>query len=181
VRHHFFESEPFMDTSRREVLAVAAATVTLPMLQSALNATRSAAAQQTPRGNAGGNRGPASSPAEKPGWFTTKLKAAELKDNEFTAVEGHPGIVLSRQGKDVAALTTKCTHKGCTIKPKAAVKTMTCACHQAQFNLDGTVAKAPAQDPLSHFAIRLNGEGLVEIDPGQTPAADAKEYKATLA
>lgn len=182
-----------MDTSRREVLVVAAATVTLPMLQTALDATRTAAAQNGPRGNGGGNgegngnrggnRGapaPAPAPAEKPGWFTTKLKAAALKDKEATAVEGRPGIVVTRQDKEVMALSTKCTHKGCTVKPKAGATTINCACHGAQYNLDGTVAKAPATEPLVHFAIRTNAGGMVEIDPGQTPAADAAEYKVTL-
>ena len=74
--------------SRRQVLAVAAATVTLPMLDSALGAMRSA--------RAGGGGGAAAAPAatEKAGWFTTTLKPADLKDNQFTAVAGHSVVLL---------------------------------------------------------------------------------------
>jgi len=170
------------------VLTVAAATVTLPMLQAALGSMQEAAAAA--RGPAGGARGPANgargnapaaAPAEAPGWFTTKIKAADLKDNEFTAVDGHAGIVVTRSGTTLAALTTKCTHKGCTVKPKAGAKIITCGCHGAQYNLDGTVAKPPATEGLVHFAIRKNADGLIEIDPGTKPAAADKEYSITLA
>lgn len=160
-----------METSRRDVLAIAAATVTLPVLQSALGALQATHAQTA------GARGAA--PLE-PGWFTTTLKPAALKDNEFTAIPNRPAIVLSRAGKEVAALSTKCTHKGCTIRPRAAAKVITCACHNSQFNLDGTVAKGDASGPLPRYAIRTNAAGFIEIDPGQTPAADANDYKLTL-
>ena len=160
--------------TRREVLVVAAATVTIPMLDSALGAMRTAAA-------AGTQRGAASAPATEPaGWFTTKLKAADLKDNEFTAVEGH-AIVLARTGKSVVALSDVCTHKGCSLTPKAGTKILgPCRCHQAQFNLDGSVAKGPATLPLPHYAIRTNDKGLIEIDPGQKPAKDDKSASVTI-
>jgi Rieske Fe-S protein len=160
-----------METSRRDVLAIAAATITLPMLQSALGNLQTAHAQ------AGGNGGAA--PIE-PGWFTTTLKPAALKDNEFAAIPNRPAVILSRAGKEVAALSSKCTHKGCTIRPRAAAKVLTCACHNSQFNLDGTVAKGDAAGPLPRYAIRTNAAGFIEIDPGQTPAAEAAEYKLTL-
>jgi len=166
--------------SRRQVLAIGAATVvTLPMLQSAIGSMRSASANATVNPAARG--GATATVAEKAGWFTTKLKAADLKDNEFVAVEGH-AIVLSRSGKTILALTNKCTHQGCAITPKAGSKTLNCSCHGAQFNLDGTVAKAPARNPLGHYAIRVNADGLVEIDPGTKPAkADDKDGSISLA
>ena len=154
--------------SRRQVLAVAAVTVALPALSTALGGLRSARAQAA-----------TSAPAEVPGWFTTKIKPADLKDNEFTAVEGH-AIVLSRSDKTVAALTNKCTHKGCTIPAKAGAKLLVCPCHSANFNLDGTVAKAPATLPLAHYAIRTNADGFIEIDPGQKPAKDDKASTLTI-
>lgn len=177
-----------METSRRQVLTVAAATVTLPMLQAALGGMREAAAAAR-GGGQGGARGPGGqrgnqanqAPPEKPGWFTTTIKAANVKDDEFTAVTGHLGIVITRSGTTVSALTTKCTHRGCTVKPKEGANTITCPCHGAQYNLDGTVAKPPATQPLAHFAIRKNADGFIEIDPGTTTAATDKDYSITLA
>jgi Rieske Fe-S protein len=151
-------------------LAAAAATAALPMLSAAAGAARSAR---------GAGRSSAAATAEKPGWITTTLKAADLKDNEFTAVAGH-AIVVARAGKTVAALTTKCTHSGCSMTPKASAKTLTCTCHKSEFNLDGTVAHAPATQPLSHYAIRMNDKGLIEIDPGQQLTKDNKSATITV-
>ncbi len=112
--------------SRRQVLTAAAlATVTLPMLQAALGQSRSASANPTvnPTAGAGGARvnvaaaapagaarpGPAA--AEKPGWFATVLKPADVKDGEFTPVKGH-AIILSRTGTVIIALTSRGTHWG---------------------------------------------------------------------
>jgi cytochrome b6-f complex iron-sulfur subunit len=159
--------------SRREVLAVAAATVSLPLIDSALGTLPSALAA-----GRGGNT-TASAPAEVPGFFATTFKPADLKDNEFTAIPGH-AIVLSRKGKTVAAISTKCTHRGCTIDPKAGKNVLACQCHGAQYNLDGTVAKAPATKALDRYALRVNDKGLIEVDPGQKVAADDKNATFTI-
>lgn len=173
------------NSSRREVLTVAAVAVTLPVLESALGTLRAARAQAataTAPATTRAGRGMAVrvAPNEPAGWITTTLKPADLKDGEFTDVAGHV-IALSRTGKDISALTTKCTHQGCKILPKAGAKILTCPCHQAQFNLDGTVAKAPARNPLQHYAVRVNDKGLIEVDPGQKVAKDAKEASITIA
>ena len=47
--------------------------------------------------------------------------------------------------------------------------------------VDGTVAKAPAKDPLAHYALRLNDAGLIEIDPGQKVTKDDKNFSVTVA
>jgi cytochrome b6-f complex iron-sulfur subunit len=155
--------------SRRAVLAVAAATVSLPMLESAIGSLR------TTRAAAGG----AATPATKPSWVTTTLKPDDVKDNEFTTVAGQK-IILARSGKDISAMTNVCTHRGTAIPPKAGQKTLTCPSHGSIFNLDGTVGKGPAQNPLQHYAIRLNDKGLIEVDPGQKVAKDAKEATLTV-
>jgi Rieske Fe-S protein len=144
------------------------------MLQTALGGLRQASAA-APRGG-GGNQQAA---PEKAGWFGSKLKAADIKDSEFTAVAGH-SILISRSGKTITALTNKCTHKGCAITPKAGAKTLTCKCHQAQFNLDGSVAKGPAKDPLVNYAVRLAADGTIEIDPGTKVKKDDNSFSITV-
>src|SRR5205809_826922 len=129
------------DTSRREVLAVAAAAVSLPMVEAALGKMRSANAQAagapataTAPARAGAAAGASrTAPDEPAGWLTTTMKAADVKDGEFTDVAGHV-IALSRTGKQITALSTKCTHMGCKIAPKAGEKILTCPCHGGQFN-----------------------------------------------
>jgi len=146
--------------SRRQVLAVAAATVTLPMLESALGTLKSAQAQA------------ATAPATAPGWTATTLKPADVKENEFAAVTGQK-VVLSRKDKKIHALSNVCTHNKCALTPKAGETTMVCRCHSSTFDLDGGVVKAPATKPLDVYAIRVSDKGVIEIDLSKPVAKDA--------
>jgi cytochrome b6-f complex iron-sulfur subunit len=164
--------------TRREVLAAAAATVTLPMLDSALGQMRSASAAAPATTPARGAN--TAVPEEKAGWITTKLKVADTKDGEYTAVPDH-SIVLVRNGKEINALSNRCTHRFCAMPPKAGDKILTCPCHGSQFKADGTVAKGPATVALANFAIRTNTDGFIEIDPGTKPKKEDKEFKIEAA
>jgi Rieske Fe-S protein len=53
-----------------------------------------------------------------------------------------------------------CTHAGCTVN-KVADGTIDCPCHGSKFNLDGSVAKGPAQKPLPAANISVQGESIV--------------------
>ena len=160
--------------TRREVLAAITATVTLPMLNSALRSVRAAAS--APATGPAAFPANAAAPAEKAGWFATTLKVTDTKDGEVTAVPGHT-IGLVRNGKEINALSLRCSHRGAYLPPKAGEKILTCPWHGSQFNKDGTVAKAPATAALPFFAIRVNKDGFIEIDPGTTAKKEDKEYK----
>ena len=56
--------------------------------------------------------------------------------------------------------SSTCTHKGCTVD-KIADGTIDCPCHGSKFNLDGTVAKGPAQDPLATENVTVQGDSIV--------------------
>ena len=56
--------------------------------------------------------------------------------------------------------SSTCTHKGCTVD-KIAEGTIDCPCHGSKFNLDGSVAKGPAQKPLEVQAIAVEGDSIV--------------------
>jgi Rieske Fe-S protein len=53
-----------------------------------------------------------------------------------------------------------CTHAGCTVN-KVADGTIDCPCHGSKFNLDGSVAKGPAQKPLEVQAVTVQGDSIV--------------------
>ncbi len=57
-------------------------------------------------------------------------------------------------------LSAKCTHKGCTVD-KVADGTIDCPCHGSKFNLDGTVANGPAQEPLATENVTVQGDSIV--------------------
>jgi Rieske Fe-S protein len=56
--------------------------------------------------------------------------------------------------------SAKCTHKGCTVD-KVADGTIDCPCHGSKFNLDGSVAKGPAEKPLEVQAVTVQGDSIV--------------------
>ena len=56
--------------------------------------------------------------------------------------------------------SAKCTHKGCTVD-KVADGTIDCPCHGSKFNLDGTVANGPAQEPLAVENITVQGDSIM--------------------
>jgi thiosulfate dehydrogenase [quinone] large subunit len=158
-------SEKVEGTSRREMLAVLAAAAVVPMVMG------------------GSARAADDAPASAPGWTKT-INVADLADGSAHPVAGTP-VVLTRVGKTVAALSSKCTHKGCSVKPKPGVTGLVCPCHGAKFDLSGTNTggprnSAPTLDPLSRFALKLDSDGTIEVDTSTKVAADAATGTLTL-
>lgn len=73
-----------------------------------------------------------------------------------------PVLMLRDPSTDaVVALNPTCTHKGCTVAFKSESGTLVCPCHDAEFNLDGSVAKGPAEDPLPVYETREEGDQIL--------------------
>lgn len=69
---------------------------------------------------------------------------------------------LLRDDQGLYAVSSTCTHLGCTIN---AEKTkFACPCHGSQFDLSGHVIQGPAAKTLPHFEVRLSDDGRVVID-----------------
>jgi nitrite reductase/ring-hydroxylating ferredoxin subunit len=151
--------------SRREMLgAMAAAAVSLTVL------APGAMAQST---------APATSD-----WLPT-IKASELADKSAKNITGH-SVVLTRDGQTVLALSSKCTHKGGTVKGSAtAASTLACPVHGATFDFSGTNLSGPRNSPatltaLFRYPIRLNADGVIEVDTSRHLTKDDKEATLTL-
>jgi len=56
-------------------------------------------------------------------------------------------VALFREGEEVHAISTVCTHLGCIVK--AAGDGFECPCHGSRFAADGSVVKGPAPKPLA--------------------------------
>lgn len=88
-----------------------------------------------------------------------QLSEGSLLDETSAAA---PVLMLRDPGTDaVVALNPTCTHKGCTVEFSADSGTLVCPCHGAEFNLDGSVAKGPAEDPLPVYESREEGEQIL--------------------
>lgn len=71
------------------------------------------------------------------------------------------GVVITQPvAGEFKAFSAVCTHKGCDMN-KVADGTIDCPCHGSKFNLDGTVAKGPATEPLEPKAVAVQGESIV--------------------
>ena len=70
-------------------------------------------------------------------------------------------IVVIRDPADpaaVVAVTSLCTHQGCTVAWDGDEGVMACPCHQSKFNPDGTVKSGPAKKPLTKYEAKIDGD-----------------------
>lgn len=61
------------------------------------------------------------------------------------------------------ALSSKCTHLGCTVPWSEKDKTFPCPCHASTFDLRGEVLSPPAPRALDLFPVVIEG-GIVKVD-----------------
>ena len=69
------------------------------------------------------------------------------------------GVVVVREGSDVHAFSSRCTHLGCTVNSVSKGKIF-CPCHGSVFDArTGAVVQSPATSPLPKVAVTVkNGE-----------------------
>jgi cytochrome b6-f complex iron-sulfur subunit len=66
--------------------------------------------------------------------------------------------------RQIYALQTVCTHLGCTPNWLEAEQKFKCPCHGSGFYIDGINFEGPAPRPLERYAIRIAGDGQLEVD-----------------
>jgi len=64
----------------------------------------------------------------------------------------------------IYALSTVCTHLGCTPNWLDSEQKFKCPCHGSGFYKDGINFEGPAPRPLERYAIRLASDGQLEVD-----------------
>jgi Rieske Fe-S protein len=77
-------------------------------------------------------------------------------------VEGlaHP-ILIHRTGEGAyQALSARCTHLGCQVRPSR--RGLVCPCHGSSYSWEGEVLRGPAQKALARYLVELR-EGVLEI------------------
>ncbi|MCA9623828.1 MAG: Rieske (2Fe-2S) protein [Myxococcales bacterium] len=100
-------------------------------------------------------------PEGKPQRF--KLKG-DLRDAFTVAKDQTIGSVwLTRNGKEVQALSAECPHLGCAIDATADGQAFNCPCHTSRFTLDGKPETGPSPRNMDALATRI-ADGWVEVD-----------------
>lgn len=73
-------------------------------------------------------------------------------------------IWVVRSGGQLYALSTTCTHLGCTPNWLEAERKFKCPCHGSGFHITGINFEGPAPRPLERWAISVGDDGQVVVD-----------------
>ncbi len=74
------------------------------------------------------------------------------------------GVWIIREEEQVYALSTVCTHLGCTPNWLEADRKFKCPCHGSGFRMTGINFEGPAPRPLERYSISLGDDGQILID-----------------
>jgi cytochrome b6-f complex iron-sulfur subunit len=74
------------------------------------------------------------------------------------------GVWIVRTDDGLYALSTICTHLGCTPNWLEAEDKFKCPCHGSGYHKDGVNFEGPTPRPLERYAISLTDSGEIEID-----------------
>jgi nitrite reductase/ring-hydroxylating ferredoxin subunit len=126
----------------------------------------------------GGGSGTSTAPPPPPTGVktTTDTKAALLATPDGTVRDYRNlgGFLLIRDATGIYAMTTVCTHMGCTVGLPIS-GTITCPCHGSQYSLAGANLLGPATKPLVHYkVIEPSAGAFLEVDTGTTVTADTR-------
>jgi Rieske Fe-S protein len=72
----------------------------------------------------------------------------------------HPVVVSQTEDGQFIAVSAKCTHLGCYVRPSR--NFLQCPCHGSTFGLTGDVIRGPAQEPLPRYLVEVK-ENQIEI------------------
>jgi len=71
-------------------------------------------------------------------------------------------ICIVREGNKLAAISTTCTHLGCSVG--ISDTGFACPCHGSRYDQDGVVTGGPAPKPLPWFKVTVAPNGEIEVD-----------------
>ncbi len=99
-----------------------------------------------------------------------EVGAGNVKDVTAGTLQpvGSEPVLLGRDSGGLYAMTISCTHQGCDVEPSGSGASLTvyCPCHGSQFDRNGGVLRGPANAPLVHFAVSVDGSGNITIHGG---------------
>ena len=76
-------------------------------------------------------------------------------------------IWVVREAGVIYALSTTCTHLGCTPNWQESAQKFKCPCHGSGFYISGINFEGPAPRPLERWALAVGDDGQIVIDKGK--------------
>jgi cytochrome b6-f complex iron-sulfur subunit len=90
----------------------------------------------------------------------------DLTDSKYTALNTVGGfvvvqnIIVANTAAGYVALSSVCTHQGCTISYSSTNNNFPCPCHGSVYSTSGSVINGPATVALSSYAVSKSGTTL---------------------
>jgi cytochrome b6-f complex iron-sulfur subunit len=69
-------------------------------------------------------------------------------------------IIIANTGDSFVALSSRCTHQGCTISYSSSNNNFPCGCHGSVFSPTGSVVVGPASVPVKRYNVSRTGDIL---------------------
>lgn len=93
--------------------------------------------------------------------FTVSLDELPVNGTRrFQDLQGRDLVIVRTGENAVKALSTVCTHLGCTVYWQSEKKEFYCPCHQGIFDEDGQVLSGPPPRPLDSYRVDIEGNNV---------------------
>src|SRR5437868_11336752 len=73
---------------------------------------------------------------------------------------GEPGLLIRSAEGELRAFSARCTHLNCTVQYDAGERSIICACHGGQFDLNGKNIAGPPPRPLTAYSVNVRGDEI---------------------
>ncbi|MEA3460488.1 MAG: Rieske (2Fe-2S) protein [Bacteroidota bacterium] len=96
--------------------------------------------------------------------FTVGLEELPLNATKrFKDLQGRDLMIVRTGEREVKAISTVCTHLGCTVFWQKDRQEFFCPCHNGSFDKNGVVIAGPPPAPLDLYPVELEGDNVFVI------------------
>jgi len=93
--------------------------------------------------------------------FTLHLNELPLNESRiFHDLKGKELMMVRTGEQEIKALSTVCTHLGCSVKWQKDKGQFYCPCHNARFDKNGEVLEGPPPAPLDTYKVEIAGDNV---------------------
>jgi cytochrome b6-f complex iron-sulfur subunit len=150
------KSAPFVCARRQVLLGASVGGVAL--VAAACGGSSSSSGSTTPSTGAASTSGAGTSaPSGGATAATGFIALSKIPTDSSVSVKDPTGriLLMTQSGGKLTALSSVCTHQGCTVAPSGSA--LACPCHGSQFSLTGEVQSGPATTALHTVAVKVSG------------------------
>ena len=96
--------------------------------------------------------------------FTVGLEELPLNTTKrFKDLRGRDLMLVRTGEREVKAISTVCTHLGCTVFWQKDRQEFFCPCHNGRFDKNGVVLEGPPPAPLDLYPVEIEGDNVFVI------------------